>query len=456
MPLDNAQFHIERRALLRDAPIPFFDLDETIHAMQVRVKPSVTHIQRARDHLLIQPRSGVADHEDMVALLSMLENTSQPDIMTLTIDSYTRLNQYEKASADAALNGYPLIYHGRTRAGALERRVVAPLQVRHGSPDGRLLAEVAYAAGITAFEGGGISYNIPYSKSVPLATSLDAWRYVDRLTALISEHVVIDRETFGTLTAVLIPPSLSIAISILEMLLAAEQGVRCMTIGFPQTGSLIQDVAALQLIPRLCRHYLGQRALAEIQIFTSYHQWMGVFPQDPAEALAVMSTGVIAATLGHATKLINKTHLEAQGIPSAEANATAVRYCRAMHAHAKQHLPVDLPQARIEEESMWMAREVDELLQVVFDHAPQDLRAGIIQAFADGTLDIPFAPSRESRGLVMPCRAPFGAIRYLSTGNLPFTESVRRWNQQSIQHRRVHDYAQVLQDIHYFAKGATL
>jgi glutamate mutase epsilon subunit len=36
-----------------------------------------------------------------------------------------------------------------------------PIQVRHGTPDARLLAEIAMASGFTSYEGGGISYNIP-------------------------------------------------------------------------------------------------------------------------------------------------------------------------------------------------------------------------------------------------------------------------------------------------------
>lgn len=41
-----------------------------------------------------------------------------------------------------------------------------PIRVRHGTPDARLLAEIAMASGFTSYEGGGISYNIPYAKRV--------------------------------------------------------------------------------------------------------------------------------------------------------------------------------------------------------------------------------------------------------------------------------------------------
>ena len=80
-----------------------------------------------------------------------------------------------------------------------------PVQVRHGTPDARLLAEISPAGGFTSFEGGGISYNIPYAKNVPLKTIYD-WQYVDRLTGLYEEGVTINREPFGPLTGTLVPP----------------------------------------------------------------------------------------------------------------------------------------------------------------------------------------------------------------------------------------------------------
>lgn len=54
---------------------------------------------------------------------------------------------------------------------------------------------------------GGIGYNLPYSKNVSLSDSLFAWNQVDATCGVLAEAgVVIDRELFGTLTAVLIPP----------------------------------------------------------------------------------------------------------------------------------------------------------------------------------------------------------------------------------------------------------
>ena len=110
-------------------------------------KPTVADLlsDAARDgRTLVQPRSGVGDHDAMLALLLGLEHRAQPDVATITIDSYTRLLQLSTARralrGDAGtLNGYPLVSHGWRRGRELDELVRAPLQVRHGSPDARLL-----------------------------------------------------------------------------------------------------------------------------------------------------------------------------------------------------------------------------------------------------------------------------------------------------------------------------
>lgn len=85
--------------------------------------------------------------------------------------------------------------------------VRVPLQVRHGTPDARLLTEITYAGGFTSYEGGGISYNLPYCKNVPLERTILDWQYVDRLTGLYEENgVSINREPYGPLTGTLVPP----------------------------------------------------------------------------------------------------------------------------------------------------------------------------------------------------------------------------------------------------------
>ena len=125
---------------------------------------------------LIQPRAGVPVVEEHIKLMQYLEKYGEADLLPSTIDSYTRQNRYEEAEngiaesirlGRAMMNGFPAVNHGVAKCRQVVESVNVPLQVRHGTPDARLLTEITFAGGFTSYEGGGISYNLPYCKNVP-------------------------------------------------------------------------------------------------------------------------------------------------------------------------------------------------------------------------------------------------------------------------------------------------
>ena len=192
-------------------------------------------LRKAKDEkrTLVQPRAGVALVREHIELLTYLQDKGEADLLPTTIDSYTRHNRYKEAEdgieesvrqGKSMLNGFPAVNHGVDSCRSLIQSLNVPLQVRHGTPDARLLAEITFCGGFTGFEGGGISYNIPYAKNVALETTIRDWQYVDRLTGLYEDMgVSINREPFGPLTGTLVPPCISHAVAIIESLLAAEQ-----------------------------------------------------------------------------------------------------------------------------------------------------------------------------------------------------------------------------------------
>ena len=388
---------------------------------------------RAAGRVAVQPRCGVGGHAEMKALLTSLEAEAAPDILTLTIDSHTRLQRFEEAlrtldARPADLNGYPLVAHGWRRGRELNEAVAAPLEIRHGSPDARTLFDVSVAAGITSFEGGGISYNLPYSKAVPLGLSLRAWQDVDRRCGELADHgVVIDRELFGTLTAVLVPPSISLAVSVVEAVLAARAGVRCISVSYPQGGHLAQDVAALRCIPVLAGRYLP----GQVQVHAVLHEFMGVFPRERAHAEDLILYGALVSRLGGASKLITKTYQEAFGIPDTQANVAGLRLADRANSPLLNFMTAD--EGRVAEEMEWILQEVAELVDPVL--ARPDLITAVAEAFDGGTLDIPFSASRFARSDLVPRRDAEGAIRYLSAGSLPFSPAVLRRNQELLGDR---------------------
>ncbi|NKI44275.1 methylaspartate mutase [Streptomyces physcomitrii] len=413
------------------APLP--SLAESVAYVRELGKPTAAEVlgeARARGRVALQPRCGVGSHVQMTTLLQDLERHGNPDILSLTIDSHTRLKRFDKAEAalrrnPADLNGYPLVTHGWQRGRQLNESVGVPLEIRHGSPDARLLFETAVASGITSFEGGGISYNLPYSKAVPLSESLAAWRDVDRRCGELAElGLVIDRELFGTLTAVLVPPSISLAISVLEAVAAAREGVRCISVAYPQGGHCEQDVAALRTVPELAARYLPEGT----EVHAVLHEYMGPFPKDRGDAEDLILYGALVARLGGATKLITKTYQEAYGIPDTRANIDGL--VLAARANSPLLSCLRLDEDRIAEEREWILREVAEIVEPVL--AAPELLPAIVESFASGRLDIPFSASRYALSEVIPRRAPDGAIRYQATGGLPLSDTLKRRNEQAL------------------------
>jgi len=437
------------------AEVPLPSILDSVSYVRRLSKPTAAEVLRAaRDagRVAVQPRCGVGGHAEMLALLRDLEAGAAPDILTITIDSHTRLKRFDSAlrsltANPADLNGYPLVTHGWQRGRELNEAVQAPIEVRHGSPDARILFEYAVASGITSFEGGGISYNLPYSKDVPLATSLRCWQEVDALTGELARlGLVVDRELFGTLTAVLVPPSISLAISVLEAVAAALEGVRCISISYPQGGNLAQDVAALRAIPLLAQRYLPDG----VEVFAVLHEFMGVFPRERRHAEQLILYGALVARLGGAAKIITKTYHEAFGIPDTQANVDGLRLAALVNTQLLDFLTV--PEEQVAAELEFILEEVAQIVEPVL--AQSDLVTAISDAFASGRLDIPFSASKHAHSEIIPRRDDTGAIRYLAAGDLPLADGVLRRHHRQLECDQGPDMrammAGLADDINYF------
>ena len=390
---------------------------------------------------LLQPRAGVALLREQTELLRYLEDSC--DLLPTTIDAYTRLNRYEEAeqgidmsreAGRSLMNGFPAVNHGLTSCRKLVEAVSRPIQVRHGTPDARLLAEITLAAGFTSFEGGGICYNIPYAKKVPLEESLRHWQYCDRLVGLYEEAGIrINREPFGPLTGTLVPPFVSHSIAILEGLLALEQGVKCLTLGYGQAGNLVQDVAAIRALRDLGHQYFREAGFHDYQLTTVFHQWMGGFPAEESCAYGVICLGATAAALSGATKVIVKTPHEADGVPTPEANRDGLRATQQMINMLGEQQP--LVTEEVEREVEIIKREVHAVIAKVRELGRGDIAAGVIRAFECGVMDVPFAPAMENKGVMMPARDNDGALRVFEKGNVPLPDDILEYHRRKINER---------------------
>ena len=420
---------------------------------------------KAAGKTLVQPRAGVPVVEEHIKLMQYLEEYGEADLLPSTIDSYTRQNRYEEAEngiaesirlGRAMMNGFPAVNHGVAKCRQVVESVNLPMQVRHGTPDARLLTEITYAGGFTSYEGGGISYNLPYCKNVPMERTIRDWQYVDRLTGLYEEMgVSINREPYGPLTGTLVPPCISHAAAIIEALLAAEQGVKNITVGYGQCGNLVQDIAAIRTLQSLTDEYLQKYGYNDVVVTTVLHQWMGGFPADEAKAFGVISNGALIAALSKATKVIVKSPHEAVGIPTMEANAEGLRCTKQVVNMLADQTFQDV---RMAEEEEIICLETRAIVDKCFELGNGDIAVGVCRGVEAGILDVPFAPCRANAGLMLPCRDNDGAVRILNPGNLPFSKDLKDFHAAKIEARakaenRKASFQMVIDDVYAIGKG---
>ena len=319
--------------------------------------------------------------------------------------------------------------HGVEDCRRLVRALDAPIEVRHGTPDARLLAMVTLAGGFQSFEGGPISYNIPYTKRHDLATTIEHWQFVDRLCGAYTERgVTVNREPFGPLTGTLVPPCIAIAVMLVEGQLAATQGVRSVTLGYGQVGNLVQDVAALRVLRDLGEEYLPD----SVTVTTVFHEWMGGFPPDEARANGVISLGGATAAVARPDKVITKSAQEFQGVPTKEANAAGLRTTRQL---IDMLIEQDIDLGGIDDERRLIERTTRALIGTIESAGDGDVAQGVIAAFDSGAMDVPFAPSDAAAGAVLPARDDDGRVRIFNFADLALPTDIKEIHEAKLGER---------------------
>jgi len=421
------------------------DLEENARFL-VR-QPNFASIQQSvnlnKREILIQPRSGVATVQGQIDLFNAFK-AAGAGVLSYQVDSFTRNNNYNAVeeilneSPDkglSELNGFPVINHGVQELRKIISTINVPLQTRHSTRDPRLLCEVSLGGGVTAFEGGAICYNIPYYKNYPLSESIRNWQYVDRLVGFYAERfgVVIDREFFGTLTATLIPPCLAIIVNLLQSILAVQQGVKCLSLGYAEQGNRIQDIAAFETMREVIPEIISNLGYPDIQINTIFHQYMAAFPPIPTLAENLILNSGTTAKLSGVTRILTKTPVEAIKIPNRNDNIHGIHLTMRGLEKAKE---INFEYEKVKTEKDLIKREVLAIFDEVFFLGHGSVIKGIIKAFQKGVIDIPFSPSIYNRGEVVTARDNESSIRFLNIGNLPFPRELKDFHSDKMGNRK--------------------
>lgn len=373
-------------------------------------------LRRAREHgeLVVQPRMGFSSPLHMARGLSAVRESSALTVGTITLDSYTRTGQFDQVSRaldeGIPLNGYPIVTHGAKLTREILAGIVGenfPVQVRHGSSLPHDIFRSIVDSGIAATEGGPVSYCLPYNRT-PLWHAVGEWR---RCTELLAERENAHLESFGgCMLGQLCPPSLLIALSVLEGMFFVQHGITSVSLSYAQQTNVEQDVEALAALNRIAAERLPGTDW-HVVLYT----YMGVYPTSREGALDLLGDAATLAVRGGAARLIVKTPTEAHRIPTIEDNVEALEYAAATAGHERARSGTDAAPADtgLYAEALAFVDRVCEL--------DDDIGTALVRAFEAGYLDVPFCLHPDNRGATSSYLDVDGRLRWARTGALPVT-----------------------------------
>jgi methylaspartate mutase epsilon subunit len=342
---------------------------------------------------------------------------------TVTLDSYTRVGDHAAAATALAagipLNGYPIVAHpaATTRAvfdGIMDETF--PIQVRHGSANPQRIVRALAAAGLHATEGGPVSYCLPYGRT-PLATSIVNWREsCELLTGLAPTGSTPHVESFGgCLLGQLCPPSLLVAVSVLEAMFFVQYGIRSVSLSYAQQTHPGQDAEAVHALRVLAAEHLP----AEVDRHVVLYTYMGVYPGTHRGALGLLHASARLAARTRAERLVVKTVAEAERIPTVMENIWALTTAAAAAAEGEGE---GEPCCTVEDSGV--LTEARALVEAVLDLDP-DVGRAMATAFARGYLDVPFSLHPDTAGNARATIDGDGRLRWTAVGAMPIAAGRR-------------------------------
>ncbi|WP_093777153.1 methylaspartate mutase [Streptomyces sp. yr375] len=371
--------------------------------------------------LVVQPRMGFGGPAEMRAGLTATRNAAATTAGTITLDSYTRvgdLRAVEAALRDGAdLNGYPIVSHPDAVTGRVLAGLVGddfPVQVRHGSANPVDIFRALLRVGLSATEGGPVSYCLPYGRT-PLETSVRNWdRACEILCRARESGVEPHLETFGgCMLGQLCPPGLLVAISLLEALFFHRHGLRDLSVSYAQQTNAAQDQEAVLALRRLCAEFLPDTRW-HVVIYT----YMGMYPASREGAYQLLGQAAELAVATGSERLIVKTEAEASRIPTIAENVAALEYAAGAARRAR---PI-LISGDFAEDSQVYA-EARTLVEAVLN-LHDDMGKALLIAFRRGFLDIPYCVHPDNMGRTRSYIDQRGRLRWGNIGLLPLRDVV--------------------------------
>ncbi|MDO8784648.1 MAG: hypothetical protein Q7J12_00370, partial [Syntrophales bacterium] len=433
---DEERFFKERKKALALWPTgKEVDIDEAVEYHKKMPDHKNFHKVMTRLHnegrSVVFPRAGtpILGHE--IALNKALVEAGLP-LIPVTPDSFCRLARFDKAqeglelsikTGEPKLNGFPTVIHGVKNCRKLVEETEAALNQRLTNIGGiRLMAEIAFASGMTAALADPILSFGWYESNSTISENIEHYQYVHRLIGYYAERgVTLSMDIDGIATNLQFPQDINIAGVIAVALIAAEQGVKSMIPAQLIYGNLAQDVAYCRVCRRLVREYLDRFGFKDVATPGQEVSQVPLFPypQDMGQAFGFLVYSAIVAALAKGEMIYLRTTDEAAGIPTAEAHAMSYRAAKfAFDVVRAQGFDI-FDNGEVKEEEEVAEKASRAIIERILELGDGDVVVGLERACQNGMFDLPLCGNKNVKNQVLGVRDARGACRYLDFGNIP-------------------------------------
>jgi methylaspartate mutase epsilon subunit len=395
----------------------------------------------AEERIQITPQVGHALVEHTIEHIRRSEDL-KPDRWYVLTDTYSRkclfdkaLDAVERSKRDgfSYLNGYPVAVHGVSGARAINESTSAAVGTDNNDEDARFNWEIALAGGWTWGTIKSVEQLIQHSRDYPIDRMIHNQQYMDRLSSFFTENgVPILRRASANLPG-WDSLGFKVLVSLIEVLLAAEQGLKHIDLSIGIGMNLVQDVAAIQSLKRLAREYLDKAGHRDVRTYSWTYFFLGDWPLVRGQMNGQLAWNAAVSALAGCNGMFIKSPDESTTTPTGDGFREAVELCgEVARLVAGQRLP-DGEDVKLEREMIEM--EVRASLDTMLRYGDGDLALGACYGIESGVLDTMFSPYRKLRGKVKVVRDKRGALRYLDHGDIPLPQPVIDYHRSRIAER---------------------
>jgi len=429
------------------------DLDEAV-SYQKSMPPHKNLVNKLieakkTEKTLLHNLAGFTTLEQQKDLLLYLQNIGQLDVLFCIYDSFTRTGRFQQAedvireceeTGKNLLNGFPIVNYGIQGNRELVESVDRPVGAAGPTVDSRLVSEIALASGYTQLQDISFVAFETYTKTASLEEILGNFQYINRLVGYYEERgvpIAIRASSAASASNApgVAPPSLGIAGRAIGSLLLATQGPKHIVLMNSSDGNIAQDVATSITGQKMAREYLDRFGFTDVELFISNGCMGGPYPLDFDQAFSQVVYAGIVGALSRSQLVELKTFDETRAIPPKENQANSAKGTRMMY-NIMRTPGIDFVNSKeVQTEIAGYEREARAIVEKVLELGDGDPLVGAVKAYEYGVMDNPVANNPRVKRKVMGVKDAYGAVRFLSCGNLPFTNDMMEFHREKIAER---------------------